>query len=188
MDENESSVNIVEDAPEQSAEVSAQELMEGVQASAGDAQDETGGEKADAAGGEESAVQSESKDGNQEGNAQADQKAQYVEALRGLAQDGWTKAEIDALCADKTVIADLAKGRTLWQAATGYMRRQSAAQPQQAAPKKRGVPTVKTQTTAGAQDGDRLSEKLNSMSDKEFDEFMRRAEEAMMAGRRVRLE
>ena len=114
------------------------------------------------------------------------QEAQELEAairegIGMLFEDGWTGEELAALSQDEGVRAEIAQGRDLIRAAAAYLKRQLAAMQQ--APRKRGVPVTRASAAGHVAQGDRIEE----MSDAQFDEFSRRARAAAMMGRKVRM-
>lgn len=105
-------------------------------------------------------------------------KQAITNGLQMLFEDGWTHEELLAFSNDKTVRADIAAGKDVVRAAMAYERRQrSNAKP---APKK-SVPTLRAPATSGAKDMSAIDE----MTDAQFDEFSKRAKEALMAGKLV---
>lgn len=107
-------------------------------------------------------------------------KAELEAALNELAEDGWTREEIKELCQDEQVKADVRAGKSLMRAANAWERRQKQ---QSAASGKRSVPTVTAAAAAGVKDRNRIED----MSDKEFEEFSRRATQAAMSGKKVKI-
>ena len=103
----------------------------------------------------------------------------YRSALSRLLDDGWTMEELSAMCADESVRRALERGETLGRAATAYMR--SGAQARR--PAKRGVPTFRAPATEDTREDDPIAR----MTDAEFAAFSRRAKEAALAGKRIRL-
>ena len=71
-----------------------------------------------------------------------------------------------------------ADGHGVVRAACGYLKRMLAA------PKKGMVPIARTTAAGTVRPGSRIEQ----MSDREFAAFSKRAQEAMMAGRKVRVE
>ena len=65
--------------------------------------------------------------------------------------------------------------------ANAYLMRQMQAE--KSAGGKRGVGTIKSATTAGVNNGNRIED----MTDKQFEEFSRRAYEAAMSGKKVKM-
>ena len=98
-----------------------------------------------------------------------------------LFEDGWTGEELAALSQDEGVRADVAQGKDLIRAAAAYLRRQMAAMAQ--APRRRGVPVARTSAAGNVAQRDRIEE----MSDVQFDEFSKKARAAAMMGRKVRM-
>lgn len=103
----------------------------------------------------------------------------YRETLARLMGDGWTMEELRAMCADGEVHRALERGETLGRAATAYLRRGAQA----GRPAKRGVPTFRAPATEDTREDDPIAR----MSDAEFAAFSRRAKEAALAGKRIRL-
>ena len=93
--------------------------------------------------------------------------------------DGWTMEELKAMCTDDGVRRALEQGETLTRAATAYMRRGAQAR----RPAKRGVPTFRAAATEDTREDDPIAR----MTDAEFAAFSRRAKEAALAGKRIRL-
>lgn len=122
------------------------------------------------------------KPGGEETGEQAEALAavgRYREALARLMDDGWTMEELKAMCADDGVRRALEQGETLTRAATAYMRRGAQAR----RPAKRGVPTFRAAATEDTREDDPIAR----MTDAEFAAFSRRAKEAALAGKRIRL-
>lgn len=107
------------------------------------------------------------------------QNAEIVSALNGLIEDGWTREMLTAFVQDETVREQINdEGMSVRKAATAYLMR--ANRPQTS---KKSVPTLRTATAAGTQDVNRIED----MTDEQFDAFARRARSAMENGRKVRL-
>ena len=111
----------------------------------------------------------------------ADLEAQIREGIGMLFEDGWTAEELGALSQDEGVRADVAQGKDLIRAAAAYLKRQMVAMHQM--PRRRGVPVTRASAAGHVAQGDRIEE----MSDAQFDEFSRRARAAAMMGRKVRM-
>lgn len=113
---------------------------------------------------------------------QAEENDELVAALRQglgeLFEDGWTTGELDAMTQDEAVQREIADGHGVVRAACGYLKRMLAA------PKKGMVPIARTTAAGTVRPGSRIEQ----MSDREFAAFSKRAQEAMMAGRKVRVE
>ena len=110
------------------------------------------------------------------------QVEEYKTAINSLIQDGWTREMLVALTSDAAVKENLAGGMTLRQAATAYMFSRNATQTESPTQtKKAAVPTVRTATASAPPNEDRFAE----MSDKDFDEFAKRARDAAYAGKKV---
>lgn len=101
------------------------------------------------------------------------------EGIAELFADGWTTEELAAFSQDAGARAAIAEGQSVARAACAYLRAAMSA----AKARKRGVPT--TRATAGA--GESGENRIERMTDAQFDAFSKRAQEAMMAGRRVRM-
>lgn len=129
--------------------------------------------------------QSITQEAQQEAAQQAEEtdEALAAEIRAGIAElfeDGWTTQELSALAQDEQVRQDIADGHSVTRAAAGWLRRcaQSAA-----AARKHGVPTSRM-TAAGRMPQDN---RIEQMTDAQFDAFSRRARAAMMEGKKVRL-
>ena len=106
--------------------------------------------------------------------------AEIRQGLGELFEDGWTTHELDAMTQDEGVRQEIANGHGVVRAACGYLKRMLAA----AAARKGPVPITRT-TAAGAA---RPGSAIEQMSDREFAAFSKRAQEAMMMGKKVRME
>lgn len=103
------------------------------------------------------------------------------QGIRELIADGWTREELTAFAGDASVREALAAGATFRRAAKAFLTR--ARQQEGAASRRTGVPTARN-TAAGSGEE---SERIESMSDEEFERFSRRARQAMMQGKAIRL-
>ena len=103
------------------------------------------------------------------------------EGIGMLFEDGWTGEELTELSQDEGVRADVAQGKDLIRAAAAYLRREMAAM--QKSPRRRGVPVTRASAAGHVVHGDRIEE----MSDAQFDEFSRKARAAAMMGKKVRM-
>ena len=103
---------------------------------------------------------------------------QDVHIVGELFEDGWTTGELGAMTQDEAVQREIADGHGVVRAACGYLKRMLAA------PKKGMVPIARTTAAGTVRPGSRIEQ----MSDREFAAFSKRAQEAMMAGRKVRVE
>ena len=108
-------------------------------------------------------------------------EAEIREGIGMLFEDGWTGEELGRLSQDEGVRADIAQGKDLIRAAAAYLKRQLAAMQQ--IPRRRGVPVTRASAAGHVAQGDRIEE----MSDAQFDEFSRKARAAAMMGRKVRM-
>ena len=118
---------------------------------------------------------------NREAQEAQELEAAIREGIGMLFEDGWTGEELAALSQDEGVRAEIAQGRDLIRAAAAYLKRQLASMQQ--APRRRGVPVTRASAAGHVAQGDRIEE----MSDAQFDEFSRRARAAAMMGRKVRM-
>ncbi len=112
--------------------------------------------------------------------AQDDLQAQVRQGIGELFQDGWSEEELLDFSRDAQARRDVAGGMSVSRAACAYLRRALEAQQRL---HKRGVPTVRHGAADGADEGERIER----MTDEQFDAFSRKARAAMMAGRSVRL-
>lgn len=121
--------------------------------------------------------------GEQAGQARAEpgDVEAYKQGIRELIADGWTREELTAFAGDASVREALAAGATLRRAAKAFLTR--TRQQEGAASRRTGVPTARN-TAAGSGEE---SERIESMSDAEFERFSRRARQAMMQGKAIRL-
>lgn len=164
------------DAQSTEGETSAQELAEGLTQSDGqeEAQNDGGGA-----------------DGEAPEEAKGDERLEaYRKGILSLAEDGWTTDEIRAFSQDGKVRENLARGMTLRQAAHAYLVAGRGEKPKEEpeekpaekpAARRRAVPTAR-QTAMGASDAGNM---IENMTDAQFREFSKRAEAAMMAGKKV---
>ena len=117
----------------------------------------------------------------EEESREADEAMEAIRAgLAELFEDGWTTGELDAMTQDEGVKREIASGHGVVRAACGYLKRML----ETAAARKGNVPIART-TAAGAV---RPGSAIEQMSDREFAAFSKRAQEAMMAGKKVRME
>ena len=101
--------------------------------------------------------------------------------ITALYEDGWTEDELTAFSKDAKARADIKAGKDFMRVAKAYLMRQMQAE--KPAGGKRGVGTIKSATTAGVNNGNRIED----MTDKQFEEFSRRAYEAAMSGKKVKM-
>ena len=101
--------------------------------------------------------------------------------ITALYEDGWTEDELSAFSKDAKARADIKAGKDFMRVANAYLMRQMQAE--KPAGGKRGVGTIKSATTAGVNNGNRIED----MTDKQFEEFSRRAYEAAMSGKKVKM-
>ena len=101
--------------------------------------------------------------------------------ISALFEDGWTADELTAFSKDAKARADIKAGKDFMRVANAYLMRQMQAE--KPAGGKRGVGTIKSATTAGVNNCNRIED----MTDKQFEEFSRRAYEAAMSGKKVKM-
>ena len=118
-----------------------------------------------------------------EAESEADRLERYKQGISTLLEDGWTAEELQAFSQDAAVHENLSRGMTLRQAARAYLMAGREEKPE-ARPRKRGVPLARQTAMGAAESGDMIA----SMTDAQFREFSRRAEAAMMAGKKVRFD
>ena len=107
-------------------------------------------------------------------------EAQIREGIGMLFEDGWTAQELGLLSQDEGVRADIAQGKDVIRAAAAYLRRQMAAmQPM----RRRGLPVSRSSAAGHVAPGNRIEE----MTDAQFEAFSRNARAAAMMGRKVRM-
>ena len=118
----------------------------------------------------------------QESSDATDEMMEDIRAgLAALFEDGWTTGEMAALTQDEQVRRDIAEGHGVLRAACAYLRRNLSAPV--AGMRRRGVPITRTTARGTVPQENRIEH----MTDAQFDAFSRRAREAMVAGKRVRL-
>ena len=116
----------------------------------------------------------------QEGEDAGQAIAEGVRAGIGeLFEDGWTAEELLAFSHDEGARQDVANGHSVSRAACAYLKRQM----QGMGARKRAVPTMR----GSAVDAGGAENRIDQMTDAQFDAFSRKARAAMMAGRKVRL-
>ena len=115
----------------------------------------------------------------EEGGREAEELVAAIrQGLGELFEDGWTAGEMAAMTEDEGVRQEIADGHSVARAACGYLKRMLAM------PRKGTVPIARTTAAGTVHPGSRIEQ----MSDREFAAFSKRAQEAMMAGRKVRVE
>lgn len=102
----------------------------------------------------------------------------YKQGIQQLIEDGWTREELTAFVGDAEVREELAAGTTLRKAAKAFLTRSSKSS---GTVKRTSVPTSRNTAAGNEPAGDRIAQ----MSDKEFDEFSKRARQAMMQGKSI---
>ena len=115
----------------------------------------------------------------EEMNAQQEQE-EAQDAIRAgigeLFEDGWTTAELAAMCCDEVARAMIAKGASVARAACAYLKKNGGL-------RKGAVPTARM-----AAAGETAQENaIERMTDEEFAAFEARANAAMKAGKKVRI-
>ena len=109
-------------------------------------------------------------------------EAAIREGVASLFEDGWTGEELSELSQDMGVREDVARGMDVVRAACKYLRAQLLAA--RSVPRRRGVPIARA-AGGGAQ---MLPEnRIEAMSDAQFEAFSRQAREAAMMGRKVKM-
>ena len=127
---------------------------------------------------EENLTGEEEETQNPEESRETDERIAEIRAgLAELFEDGWTTAEMAAFTQDETVREEVAMGHSVARAACAYLRRGMAA------PRRYSVPTART-TAAGSI---RPDNRIEHMTDRQFDAFSRRARAAMMEGKKVKM-
>lgn len=97
------------------------------------------------------------------------------EGIGELFEDGWSAQELTAFSQDAQARDAIAKGHSVARAACAYLCARGT--------RRHGVPMARTIATAEyAQDNP-----IETMTDEQFDAFSRRAQAAMMSGKRVRM-
>ena len=108
-----------------------------------------------------------------------DERVEQIRAgLAELFEDGWTMDEMTAFANDETVRVQIAMGHSVARAACAYLKKMKPS------PRRYAVPTART-TAAGTVMPDN---RIEHMTDRQFDEFSRKARAAMMEGRKVRID
>lgn len=114
-------------------------------------------------------------------SAQPQANSDVVNAIQGLIEDGWTREMLADFVSDEIVREQInEEGVSVRKAAFAYLNR---ARNQQKQTQKRSVPTMRTATAAGTRDSDRIEE----MTDEEFEAFDRRVRNATANGKKVRI-
>ena len=111
-----------------------------------------------------------------------DLEAAIREGIAELFEDGWTQEELMALSQDMGVREDVARGLDVVRAACKYLRAQMQAM--KTVPRRRGVPVARM---AGGMGAAMQDNRIEAMSDAQFEAFSRQAREAAMMGRKVRM-
>lgn len=107
--------------------------------------------------------------------------AELSREMKEMLERGWTPEDVKALVSDNAVREDIDNGRTLWQAARAYERRQAVAGEAQS--KKRAVRTARQSAAGDSPDIDLIK----SIPDDKFDAFMDGLRKRAMRGERVRI-
>lgn len=107
--------------------------------------------------------------------------SEMVNAIQSLIDDGWTREMLSDFVRDEIVREQVnEEGISVRKAAFAYLNR---ARGQQKPATKKGVPTMRTATATGVLDSNRIEE----MTDEEFEAFDRKARDAMANGKKVRI-
>ena len=109
--------------------------------------------------------------------------ASLREGIGMLFEDGWTGEELAALSQDEGVRGDVAAGIDLIRAAARMLRRQLMEAKAMQLPRRRGVPVTRSSAAGAAMPDNRI----DAMSDAQFDAFSRQARAAAMMGKKVRM-
>ena len=107
--------------------------------------------------------------------------AELSRQMKEMLERCWTPEEVKALVSDNAVHEDIDNGRTLWQAARAYERRQATAGEAQS--KKRAVRTARQSAAGDSPDIDLIK----TIPDDKFDAFMDGLRKRAMRGERVRI-
>lgn len=110
-------------------------------------------------------------------------EANLREGIGMLFEDGWDADELAALSQDEGVRGDVAAGVDLIRAAARMLRRQLTQLRAMQAPRRRGVPVTRSSAAGAAMPENRI----DAMSDAQFDAFARQARAAAMMGKKVRM-
>ena len=111
----------------------------------------------------------------------AENEAAIREGIAALFEDGWTSEELAALSQDMGVREDVANGLDVVRAACKYLRAQMQAMKQ--APRRRGVPVARAMGGGGLP----VDNRIDAMSDAQFEAFSRQARAAAMMGKKVKM-
>ena len=111
----------------------------------------------------------------------ADSEVMIREGIAALFEDGWTGEELAALSQDVGVREDVARGLDVVRAACKYLRAQM--QTMKPAPRRRGVPVARAMAGGGLPQENRI----DAMSDAQFEAFSRQARAAAMMGKKVKM-
>ena len=103
--------------------------------------------------------------------------AQVREGIGELFEDGWTAEELAAFSQDPAAQEAIANGHSVARAACAYLRAKHTVT------RRRGVPTARTIAASAFE----RENPIEGMTDEQFDAFSRRAQAAMMEGRKVRI-
>ena len=120
---------------------------------------------------------------NAEAREAQETEASLREGIGMLYEDGWTPEELGALSQDEGVRADVAAGVDLIRAAAKMLRRQLEQVRAAQAERRRGVPVTRSSASGSVPQENRIEQ----MSDAQFDAFSREARAAAMMGKKVRM-
>ena len=165
---------VTDDAVQEQESIAAEELFENITSESAGEEEEVNQEQQE----EEQPQEEEPQLSPEEAHKKA-----ITDGLQTLFNDGWTSEELLAFSKDKTVREDIAAGKDVIRAAMAYERRQRTAASSKPVAKK-SVPTLKSAATSGVRNRNRIDE----MTDKEFEAFSRAAQAAMREGKLVRFQ
>ena len=111
----------------------------------------------------------------------AENEAAIREGIAALFEDGWTSEELAALSQNPDVRQDVANGMDVVRAACKYLRMQMQAM--QHMPRRRSVPVARAAGGGGLPPENRI----DAMSDAQFEAFSRQARAATMMGKKVKM-
>lgn len=99
--------------------------------------------------------------------------------VRQLADDGWSREELNAFVNDDAVRRRLDSGENMRRVATEFLRGRNAKAQQ--AQGRRSVPITRSASTSVLGEENRLA----NMSDEEYEKYSKRIDQALMEGRRI---
>lgn len=120
----------------------------------------------------------------EEGQSPEDARAAEIRSgMQELFDAGWPLETLQAFSKDENVLKAIAGGKSVAQAANAYAVRMMRAEQEEKPHAKTGVPSVRR---ASASDAKPVMS-IDDMDDKQFEEFSRRARQAAMEGKKVRM-